>query len=133
MFEWYQKIYFKANADKFYLFLSSFSNYEMTIANCNIASSNFKELLEVVIDNEVTIAKHIENLCWNINQKFHAQLHSQPYDLRKAPLSYEITRKGSALCTLYTMINAQLFSVARERQISENSYLESSILCDKRF
>ena len=40
----------------------------MTIANYNIASSNSEELLVVVIDSEVTFAKHIENLC----QKLHA-------------------------------------------------------------
>ena len=47
---------------------SPFSNKEMTIANYNIASSNSEELLVVVIDSEVTFAKHIENLC----QKLHA-------------------------------------------------------------
>ena len=45
----------------------------MTIANYNIASSNLEELLGVVIDNEVTFAKHIQNLCcWETNQKLHA-------------------------------------------------------------
>ena len=47
---------------------SPFSNKEMTIANYNIASSNSEELLVVVIDSEVTFAKHVENLC----QKLHA-------------------------------------------------------------
>ena len=47
---------------------SPFSNKEMTIANYNIASSNSEKLLVVVIDSEVTFAKHIENLC----QKLHA-------------------------------------------------------------
>ena len=62
VFEWYQENYFKANADKCHLFLSPFSNKEMTIANYKIASSNSEELLGVVIDSEVTFAKHIENL-----------------------------------------------------------------------
>ena len=44
----------------------------MTIANYNMASSNSDELIGVVIDNEVTFAKHIENLCWKTNQKLHA-------------------------------------------------------------
>ena len=39
----------------------------MTIANYNIASSNSDELIGVVIDNEVTFAKHIENLCRKTN------------------------------------------------------------------
>ena len=33
VFEWYQENYFKANADKCHLFLSPFSNKEMTLAN----------------------------------------------------------------------------------------------------
>ena len=33
VFEWYQENYFKANSDKSHLFLSPFSNKEMTIAN----------------------------------------------------------------------------------------------------
>ena len=72
VFEWYQENYFKANADKCHLFLSPFSNKEMTLANCKIASRNSEELLGVVIDSEVTFAKHIENLCWKTNQKLHA-------------------------------------------------------------
>ena len=72
VFEWYQENYFKANADKCHLFLSPFSNKEMTIANYKIASSNSEELLEVVIDSEVTFAKHIENVCRKTNQKLHA-------------------------------------------------------------
>ena len=52
--------------------MSSFSNIEMTITNYNIASSNSEELLVVVIESEVTFAKHIENLCRKINLKFHA-------------------------------------------------------------
>ena len=72
VFEWYQENYFKANADKCYLFLSPFSNEEMTIANYKIASSDSEELLGVVIDSEATFAKHIENLCRKTNQKLHA-------------------------------------------------------------
>ena len=68
MFEWYQEKQFKVNADKFHLFWSPFSTKEMTIDNYNIASSNYQELLGVVIDSEVTFTKHIENL----NQKLHA-------------------------------------------------------------
>ena len=71
MFEWYQENYFKANADKCHLFLSPFSNKEMTIANYKISSSNSEELLGVVIDREVTFAKHTENLCLKTNQKLH--------------------------------------------------------------
>ena len=54
MFEWYQENYFKTNTDKCYLFLSPFSNKEMTLANYKIASSNSEELLGAVIDSEVT-------------------------------------------------------------------------------
>ena len=72
VFEWYQENYFKAIADKCHLFLSPFSNKEMTIANYKIASSNSEELLGVVIDSEVTFRKHIENLCRKTNQKPHA-------------------------------------------------------------
>ena len=53
VFEWYQENYFKANADKCHLFLSPFSNKEMTLANYKIASSNSEELLGAVIDSEV--------------------------------------------------------------------------------
>ena len=63
--------YFKVNADKCHLFLSPFYNKEITIANYNIASSNSEELLRVVIDSEVTFAKHIENLCRRNNRKLH--------------------------------------------------------------
>ena len=72
VFEWYQEIYFKTNADKCHLFLSPFSNKEVTNANYNTASSNSKELLGVVIDKDVTFAKHSENLCRKTNQKLHA-------------------------------------------------------------
>ena len=44
----------------------------MTLTNYKIASSNSEELLAVVINSEVTFAKHIENLCRKINQKLHA-------------------------------------------------------------
>ena len=68
VFEWYQeKNYFKVNADKCYLFLSPFSNKEITIANYNIASNNSKELFVVAIDSEVKLSKHIENHWWKIN------------------------------------------------------------------
>ena len=70
--EWYQENYFKANADKCHLFLSSFSNKVMTIAIYKVANSNSEELLGVVIDLEVTFSKHIENLCRATNQKLHA-------------------------------------------------------------
>ena len=73
VFEWYQENYFKANADKCHLFLSPFSNKEMTIANYKIASSNSEELLRVVIDSEVTFAKHIENLGKLIKNSMHWQ------------------------------------------------------------
>ena len=69
--KWYQENYFKANADKCNLFLSPFSNKEMNLANYEIASSNSEELLRVVIDSEVTFAKHIENLCRKTNQKLY--------------------------------------------------------------
>ena len=72
VFECYQENYFKANANKCHLFLSPFSNKKMTIPNYKIASSNSEELLGVVIDSEVTFAKHIENLCRKTNQKLHA-------------------------------------------------------------
>ena len=71
VFEWYQENYFKANADKCHLFLSTFSNNEMTNVNYNIASSNSEELLGVVIDSEVTFGKHIENICRKTNKKLH--------------------------------------------------------------
>ena len=57
------------NADKCHLFLSPFSNKEMTLANFKIAISNSKELVGVVIDNGVTFPKHIQNFCWKTNQK----------------------------------------------------------------
>ena len=66
--------YFKDNADKCHLFLSPFPNKEMTIANYNIASCNFELLLGVVIDSEVTFSKHIGNICWKTNIKFHASV-----------------------------------------------------------
>ena len=44
----------------------------MTLANYKIANSNSEELLRVVIDSEVTFAKHIENLRRKTNQKLHA-------------------------------------------------------------
>ena len=44
----------------------------MTLANYKIASSISEDLLGVVIDSEVTFAKHIENLCRKTNQKLHA-------------------------------------------------------------
>ena len=44
----------------------------MVLGNSKIASSNFEELLRLVIDSEVTFAKQIENLCWKTNQKLHA-------------------------------------------------------------
>ena len=72
VFEWYQESYFKGNADKCHLFLSPFSNKEMALANYKIASSNSEEILGVVIDSEVTSAKHIENFCRKSNQTFHA-------------------------------------------------------------
>ena len=72
MFKWHQENYFTANADKCHLFLSAFSNKEITIANYNIASSNSEVLFGVVVDSEVTFAKHIENLCRKTNQKLHA-------------------------------------------------------------
>ena len=56
VFEWYQENYFKANADQCHLFLSPFSNKDMTIFNYNIASSNSEELLREVIDSD-TFAK----------------------------------------------------------------------------
>ena len=55
MFECYQENYFKANADKCHLFLSSFSNKEMAIANHNVESRSSQELLGVVIDSEVNL------------------------------------------------------------------------------
>ena len=90
VFEWYQENYFKANADKCHLFLSPFSNKEMTIANYKIASSNSEELLGVVIDSEVTFVKHIENLCRKTNQKLHALARVANFmTLEKTRLSYE--------------------------------------------
>ena len=62
MFEWCQENYLKANADKCHLFLSPFSNTEMTDANQNIASSNSDEVLPAVIDSEVTFSKAIVNI-----------------------------------------------------------------------
>ena len=59
MFEWYQENYFRANADKYLLLLSPFSNKEIAIASYNIASSNSEELLGVVIGNEVTFMQNI--------------------------------------------------------------------------
>ena len=44
----------------------------MAIANYKIASSNSEELFGVVIDNEVTFAKHTENLCRKTNRNLHA-------------------------------------------------------------
>ena len=71
-FEWYQENCFKANADKCNLFLSLFSKKEITIAHYDKASSNFEELLGVVIDREAVFAKHIENLRRIANQKLYA-------------------------------------------------------------
>ena len=59
MFEWYQENYFRANADKYHLLLSLFSNKEIAIASYNIASSNSEKLLGVVIGNEVTFMQNI--------------------------------------------------------------------------
>ena len=72
VFEWYQENYLKAKSYKCHLFLSPFSTKEMTLSNYKIASSNSEEILGVVIDSEVTFAKHIKNLCRKINQKLHA-------------------------------------------------------------
>ena len=55
VFEWYRENCFKANADKCHLFLSPFSNKEMTLANYKIASSNSEELLGVV-------RSHLQNI-----------------------------------------------------------------------
>ena len=88
--EWYQENYFKTNADKCYLFLSPFSNKEVSIANYNIASSNSEEVLGAVIDSEVTFSKHIENLRLKTNQKLRALARVANFMiLKKAPLSYE--------------------------------------------
>ena len=43
----------------------------MAIAAYNIASGNSEELLGLVIDSEVTFAKHTENLFPKTNQKLH--------------------------------------------------------------
>ena len=71
MFEWYQENYFKANTDICHLFMSLFSNNEMTIPNYNISRSNSEKLLGEDIDSVATFAKHIENLCRKTNQKLH--------------------------------------------------------------
>ena len=86
LFERYQEIYFEAIADKFHLFLSSCSNQEMTIANYNVA---FSKLKRVVIDSEVTFAKHIKNFYRRTHQQLHALARVDNFDCRKVLLSYE--------------------------------------------
>ena len=61
----------------------------MTIANYNIASSNPEELLGVVIDSEVSVAKHIENPDGRLIKNPCTGKSAQLFDFKKAPLSYE--------------------------------------------
>ena len=89
MHEWYQKNYFKVNADKSCLFLGPYFNKEITIANCNTARSNSEEVLGVVIESEATFAKHIENICGRQIKIPCIDESSQRLDFRKVPLSYE--------------------------------------------
>ena len=49
VFESYRRNCFKANSDKRHFLLSSFSNKEMTIENCNIVSNNPEELLGMIM------------------------------------------------------------------------------------
>ena len=56
--EWYQENYFKTNADKCHLFLSPFSNKEVSIANYNIASSNSEEVLGQLL----IVRSHFQNM-----------------------------------------------------------------------
>ena len=89
MHEWYQKNYFKVNADKCCLLLGPYFNKEITIANCNTARSNSEEVLRVVIESGATFAKHIENLCGRQIKAPCIDESSQLLDFRKLPLSYE--------------------------------------------
>ena len=89
MLEWYQKIYFKINADKCRLVLGPYFNKEITIANYNKARSNSEEVLGVVIETEATFAKYIENLCGRQIKTPCIDESSQLHDLRKVPLGSE--------------------------------------------
>ena len=93
MHEWYQKNYFKVNADKCCLFLGPYFNKEITIAIAiaiaNTARSNSEEVLRVVIESGATFANHIENLCGRQIKAPCIDESSQLLDFRKVPLSYE--------------------------------------------
>ena len=72
MLLWFSNNVMKANPDKCHLLLSGEANHEAKIGNYIIESSKQQKLLGVLLDNNLTFEKHIDNLCNKASQKLSA-------------------------------------------------------------
>ena len=72
MLSWFNFNGMKANPDKCHLLLSSNENCNALIGNYTIENSKQQKLLGVLLDNNLSFEKHINNLCTKASQKLSA-------------------------------------------------------------
>ena len=69
--EWFSHNSLKANAKKFYLFLSPFVDKAVNIENFIIKSVYAEVLCGVTIDSNLSFSEHVMYLCATANRKLH--------------------------------------------------------------
>ena len=72
LYVWFCYSNFKVKPSKCHLFLSPYNLKYINIKNSSTEGSSSKKFLEVTVDSNFTLEKHISEWCWKGNQKLHA-------------------------------------------------------------
>ena len=84
IFQWFQDIEIKANADKCYVLLNKSNELTVKINEFQIKNSQSEKLQGITIDNDFKFEDHINNICRKASAKISALSRIAPYmDLRK--------------------------------------------------
>ena len=90
LFDWSCYNNFKANASKYYLFLSPFNAKSINIKSSVIAGSSSEKFLGISNDSNFTFEKHINELCKKGNLKLHALTRCANFAIQLLPISVDV-------------------------------------------
>ena len=90
LFYWFKINFMKANPEKFQFMILTKKSYrpqKLSVNTFTIDESDEVELLELTIDKELNVSKHIDKLCRNAQYKLHALRQIRSYlSLEKAKM-----------------------------------------------
>ena len=131
VFKWFQNNYLKANSGKSHLLTTSDNIQHINVGGNQLSSSNYEELLGILIDHKLTFENDPLNIVLKANQKLHALARISKYMPQKKLriIVKAFVSSQFAYCPLISMFHNRQINY----KINNLCYRTLRIVYDKHF